>query len=474
MAGTDTKRLSSELREVPALAGLPDEVFAWLIEEGEELRLAANEVYLREGEPADRLVIVLEGELHARAEGPEHDGQVYIIPSGAISGKLPFSRMTHYGATIRAVEPSRVLWLDTKHFPELMRRFPALLQRLVEVLSDRVREVTRIDERHDKLMALGKLSAGLAHELNNPAAAARRAAQHLGERLQTLNSLCLTLSHQTLTAEQIAFLTEFQREAAECLTAAPALDPLAESECIEEIGDWLEARKVADGWKLAPTFVRAGLRLEELGELAECMKGQALNDALQWLEAAWSSQELVREIEHSMARISDLVRAIKEYSYMDRAALQEVDAHQGLENTLIILGHKLKRGVTVIREYADDLPRITAYGGALNQIWTNLIVNAIDAMNGQGKLWVRTSAKPDHILVEIGDDGPGIPPEIQGRIFEPFFTTKPQGEGAGLGLDTVYRIVQKHHGEIRFRSEPGDTCFQVRLPLTLTVANSME
>jgi len=474
MTGTDMTRLNAELRGVPALAGLPDEVFAWLTEQGEELRLATNEVYLREGELADRLIILLEGELHGRVEGPERDGQVYVIQSGAITGKLPFSRMTHYAVTIRAVVPSHVFWLDTKHFPDLMRNFPALLQRLVEVMSDRVREVTRIDERYDKLMALGKLSAGLAHELNNPAAAARRAAQHLGERLQTLNRLCLTLSHQSLTAEQIAFLTEFQREAAKRLTAAPALDPLAESECEEEISAWLEMRQIADGWKLAPTFVRAGLHREELDVMAECMKGQALNDALQWLEAAWSSQELVKEIEQSMTRISDLVRAIKEYSYMDRADLQEVDVHQGLENTLVILGHKLRRGVTVIREYDDDLPRISAYGGALNQIWTNLIVNAIDAMNGHGNLWIRTSAKPDHILVEIGDDGPGIPPDIQGRIFEPFFTTKPQGEGTGLGLDTVYRIVQKHQGAIRFQSKPGATCFQVRLPLTHSRAKARE
>ncbi|MGH9840461.1 MAG: sensor histidine kinase [Blastocatellia bacterium] len=277
-----------------------------------------------------------------------------------------------------------------------------------------------------------------------------------------------------MTAEQITFLTRFQHEAAECLTAAPALDPLAESECEEEVSDWLEAHQITDGWKLAPTFARAGLHKEELEELAGCLKGQALNDALQWLEASWSSRELVKEIEQSMVRISDLVRAIKEYTYMDRSALQEVDVHQGLENTLIILGHKLKRGVTVIREYAADLPRITAYGGALNQIWTNLIVNAVEAMNGQGKLWIRTSLKPDHILVEINDDGPGIPPDIQGRIFEPFFTTKPQGEGAGLGLDTVYRIVRKHHGEIRVTSKPGDTCFQVRLPLTLLAASATE
>lgn len=472
MPETDTTRLNTELRNVPALAGLEDEIFDWLVERGGEVRLTANEIYLREGDKADRLDIVLEGELQARVS--EADGQVYVIPQGTLSGKLPFSRMTHYGATVRAIVPSRVFWMDVKHYPEIMQRFPELMQRLVEALSDRVREITRVDERHDKLMALGKLSAGLAHELNNPAAAARRAAQHLGESLKTLNTLCLTLSHQTLNAEQIGFLTKFQQSAAECLTAAPALDPLAESECEDEISNWLEDHQVEAGWKLAPTFVRAGLHQEKLEKLAGCLKGAALNDALHWLESAWASQELVREIEQSMSRISELVRAIKEYTYMDRSDLQDVDVHQGLENTLIILNHKLKRGVEVIREYAPDLPRITAYGGALNQIWTNLIVNAIDAMKGEGKLWIRTSLKHDSILVEINDDGPGIPPDIQGRIFEPFFTTKPQGEGTGLGLDTVYRIVRKHHGEIRVTSKPGDTCFQVRLPLTLSPANSTE
>jgi signal transduction histidine kinase len=474
MIETDISRLNAELRRLPALDGLEDEIFDWLIDRGLETRLTANEVYLREGDLADRMDIILEGELQARVEGPEHDGQFYIIPKDTIGGKLPFSRMVTYSATVRAVVPSRVFSVETKYFPEMMQRYPALMQRLVEALSDRVREITRVDERHDKLMALGKLSAGLAHELNNPAAAARRAAQHLGESLQTLNKLCLTLSHQSLTKEQIIFLTKFQHDAATCLTAAPALDPVAESECEEEVINWLEEHEITDGWKIAPTFVRAGLHQEQLEELAGCLKGEALNDALQWLDAAWSSQELVKEIEHSMIRISDLVTAIKEYTYMDRASVQEVDVHQGLENTLIILGHKLKHGVQVTREYDPHLPRITAYGGALNQIWTNLIVNAIEAMNGRGNLWIRTSAKANHILVEINDDGPGIPPEIQGRIFEPFFTTKQQGEGTGLGLDTVYRIVRKHHGKISLNSKPGNTCFQVRLPLSIDPANRSE
>ncbi|HKX28699.1 MAG TPA: ATP-binding protein [Blastocatellia bacterium] len=465
MAEKNTTQLISELGAVAALQGLPDEVLGWLIERGEQLQLAAGEVLVREGAPADHLYVVLEGELNAREE-TDWDGRVYLIHAGQISGMLPFSRMTQFTVTIRAALATRLLGLGTEHFPEMSARFPELVQRLVGVLNDRIRDVTRMDERHDKLMALGKLSAGLAHELNNPAAAARRASRQLGDSLRSVTGLCLALSHQTLTPEQIALLTKFQHAAAECLTAAPALDPVAESECEEEIAQWLDQRGLPDGWEIAPVFVRAGLKVEKLEALATKLAGAALNDVLRWLAATWSTKELVTEIEHSTTRISELVKAIKEYTYLDRSGMQEVDVHQGLENTLVILGHQLKRGVTVIREYASDLPRIPAYGGALNQLWTNLVDNAIDAMRGQGHLWIRTSYKFDHILVEINDDGPGIPAEIQGRIFEPFFTTKPQGEGTGLGLDTVYRIVQKHHGEIRFQSEPGNTCFQVRLPLT--------
>lgn len=461
---TDTDRLTRELTQIPALSGLGDEVYAWLIERGEEICLAPNDILVHEGEPANSMIIIIEGELNGRVERGERDGRFYILPAGQVSGMLPFSRMTQFTITIRALVQTRLLRLDVAHFPDMMNRFPELVQRLVGTLIDRTRDVTQMDERYDKLQALGKLSAGLAHELNNPAAAARRAAQQLGAELDALNSHSLALKGRALTAEQIVFLTKFQQKASECLTAAPALNPVEESECEEEVSQWLDNHSVIDGWEIAPTFVRAGMRLEKLEKIAASLPADTLPDALRWLSAAWSARELVKEIEHSAARISELVKAIKDYTYMDRAPLQEVDIHQGIENTLVILGYKLKRGVNVIREYEENLPRISAYGGALNQIWTNLIDNAIDAMNGQGNLWIITASGPDYIQVEINDDGPGIPPEIQGQIFDPFFTTKPQGEGTGLGLDTVYQIVRKHHGEVRVQSKPGDTCFRVRLP----------
>jgi signal transduction histidine kinase len=462
----ETDQLMEELQKIPTLAGLPDEVLSWLIERGEEIRLQPNEILMQEGSPADRMVIMLEGEVNARIERGEWDGRFFTIQAGQVSGMLPFSRMTTFSLTGRALIPTRILRLDVSYFPEMTARFPALVQRLVETLIDRTRDVTQMNERFDKLRALGKLSAGLAHELNNPAAAVRRASQQLGSDLDDLNSLCLSLKGHELTPDKIEFLTAFQRKASACLTAAPALDTVAQSECEDEITEWLDARGVVDGWEIAPTFVRAGMSLEKLEKFAAMVDGPALPDSLRWLSAAWSASELVKEIEQSATRISELVKAIKDYTYMDRSPLQDVDIHQGIENTLIILSHKLKRGVNVIREYEDHLPRISAYGGALNQIWTNLIDNAIDAMNGRGNLWIRTASGPDYVQVEINDDGPGIPPEIQGRIFDPFFTTKPQGEGTGLGLDTVYQIIRKHHGEIRVQSKPGDTCFCVRLPLS--------
>lgn len=318
--------------------------------------------------------------------------------------------------------------------------------------------------KNEKLIALGTLAAGLAHEMNNPAAAGRQAAGQLHEIFQRLSSLALN-QHQ-MTRAQLAFVADLLSQATQRATTSSQLDSLTQSDWEDEVTAWLETHGVADGWKLAPTLVGAGLDTQWLDTVVEQVAADSLGDVLSWIEAMLTGVELLNEIEQSTARISELIKAVKAYSYMERTPLQEVDVHEGLESTLTILSHKLKGGVVVTREYDRSLPRISAYGSELNQVWTNLIDNAIDAMGGRGRIWLRTSRENDHVLVEISDNGPGIPPDIQPRIFEPFFTTKGVGVGTGLGLDICYRIVVGiYHGHISFFSKPGDTRFQVRLAI---------
>ena len=337
-------------------------------------------------------------------------------------------------------------------------------------MADRIREITRIDSQRDNLMALGKLSAGLAHELNNPAAAAQRASASLREALETVRDASIRLARHALTAEQRELIIHFEKEAGQPLDG-PA-DPLAQSDREERITTWLERRHLPDAWKVAPVLADAGVEVPKLEALAAEVGDVVLFDALTRIVSIVTISKLISEIEISTRRISDLVRAIKEYSYMDQASMQLVDVPQGLENTLTILHHRLKTGVQVVREYAQNLPKICAYGSELNQIWTNLIANAIEAMHGKGELRVRTALELDRVLVEIRDNGPGIPPDVLPHIFEPFFTTKEVGEGTGLGLDTVCRIIRNHHGEIRVESHPGATRFLVYLPVTQPKASS--
>jgi signal transduction histidine kinase len=409
-------------------------------------------------------MVILEGEIRFQRED-DPDGPIFPVTAGQVTGYLPYSRLTHISGTGRAVIQTRSVRLHRDHFPEMLQRIPEIGQRLVAIMSDRIREVTKIETQRDKLMALGKLSAGLAHELNNPAAAAQRATTSLREALETVRDASIRLSRHTLSPEQREFILRFEREAQQYVAPA-VVDPLAQSDREERISTWLEERHVPDAWKLAPILADAGLELPKLESLAAEVGDQVVTDAVTRIASVLTIFKLIGEIENSTKRISDLVRAIKEYSHMDQAPLQEVDIHRGIESTLTILGHRLKQGVTVIRDYDPNLPRVCAYGGELNQIWTNLIDNALDAMNGKGELRIRTKLNLDRLLVEIGDNGPGIPPEIQARIFDPFFTTKGVGQGTGLGLDTACRIARKHHGDIRVVSKPGDTRFQVDLPIT--------
>jgi signal transduction histidine kinase len=457
------------LRRVAVFADLPDDQLKWFAENVEDRRFAAGDVVFRKGDPPDWLVIFLEGEMHAYWDENVHD-EVYILragdPASEVSGMLPFSRMTEFTVTGRAVTTMRVLQFPVRLFPELLQRMPILAKRLVGIMSDRVREMTTAGQQQDKLMALGKLSAGLAHELNNPAAGASRAANDLIVTLAELRAADLRLCRHDLTTEQQDAIRTFEDLALEHTATTAHLNSLEQSDREDLVATWLEDHGVGDPWKISGNLVEAGIDAAGLQRISEVLEKDAFDDVLARVNAQLAAAKLASEIKAATTRISELVGAIKEYSYMDQASVQQVDVHKALESTLLILKYKLKKkSIVLTRQFAEDLPRIKAYGSELNQVWTNLIVNAVDAMAEGGTLQVRTKEEPTDILVEIRDNGSGIPADMRSRIFEPFFTTKPVGEGTGLGLDTVARIVRKHRGNIRFESKPGDTCFQVRLPL---------
>jgi signal transduction histidine kinase len=322
--------------------------------------------------------------------------------------------------------------------------------------------------QRERLLALGSLTAGLTHELNNPAAAAVRATSSLRERVAGMRGKLRLLAGGKYERATLESLIELQQRAVEKVAKAPKLDPLAASDAEDELSDWLDDRGISDGWQLAPTFVQAGLDVEWLDQVRDCVGTEMLEAALRWLNYTVETELLMNEIEDATVRITTLVGAAKQYSQLDRAPFQVVDVHDLLDSTLLMLSAKIGKGVKIIKNYDRTLPKIPAYAAELNQVWTNLIDNAVSAMNGSGTLTIRTARDDSHVLVEFGDTGPGIPADIQKRIFEPFFTTKPVGEGTGLGLDISWRIVvNKHHGDLRVESaEPGDTRFQVRLPIS--------
>jgi signal transduction histidine kinase len=457
------------LRRVHIFADLPDDQLRWFADNAVEHRFAAGDVVFRKGDKPEVMVVYLEGEVHAYWDESDHD-IVYIGRAGEqaseVSGMLPFSRMKEFTVTGRAVTDVRLLRFPVRLFPEMMQRMPVLVERLVGIMSDRVREATTLDQQQDKLIALGKLSAGLAHELNNPAAGATRAANDLIETLKELRAADMRLCSHDLTASQQESIDAFERKAIDHTATAKQLNSLDQSDREDEVSEWLEAHDIAEPWKLSGNLVEAGMDSAALEQLLGEIPSTATVDVLARVNCQLAAAKLAAEIKTATARISELVGAIKEYSYMDQASVQEVDIHKALDNTLLILKYKLKKkDIKVTRDYAELLPLIKAYGSELNQVWTNLIVNAVDAMSQGGTLKVRTKREPTDIMVEIRDNGAGIPASARTRIFEPFFTTKPVGEGTGLGLDTVARIVRKHRGNVRFESKPGDTCFQVRLPI---------
>lgn len=458
---TPPEQLVAQLRKIAVFSDLPQEDLLWFVSVSQELQVAPGDIVMNEGDKAEFMIVMLQGEVRARAERGPADSPVFTMSTGEVSGMLPFSRLKIVSVTGRAVVPSHYLAFHVSHFEEMFRRLPELVRRLVGLLADRVRSVTRQEQQHEKLAALGKLSAGLAHELNNPSAAARRSAAALRDCLVRLRDAARS---STIGPQDCALLAQREEQIRMSLQPAAYKDEFVRVEREEAVQSWLESRGVKDGWKIAPLLTEANLTDANLAAFAAAA-GTSLGPELTRFATLLEMERIADELENSSARISDLIKAVKEYSYMDQAPVQEVDIERSLENTLTIMHHKLKRGITVNREYAPGLPKVMANGSELNQVWTNLIDNAADAMSGNGKLTVRTLRENDHVLVEIADNGPGIPAEVQSRIFDPFFTTKGVGAGTGLGLDIVNRIVKNAHGQINFKSAPGDTRFQIRIPI---------
>jgi len=448
---------------MPLFAGVADGKLSCL-DPGEVVHVDAGKILVNEGDPVESFYVVLEGELRVSRNYSNQAILMGVAKPGTFMGELPLLLDSPTIATVRALKPSRLFRLGKDDFWQMLTACPSVANQIFRTMATRVRNIEVYSQQREKLASLGTMAAGLAHELNNPATAARRASAHLREVVENIQSFACQL-HHLLNPDQWQLLIDASENGA----AKPApLDSVTRSDREEEIATRLENHGVTDGWKLAPAFVNAGIDSEELSTLAGKLPRESLTPAFGWLEASLSLNSLLNEIDGSTGRISELVKAVKAYSYMDKSPMQEVDIHEGIENTLTILGHKLKN-VTVTRKFDRAIPRIMAHGGELNQVWTNLIDNAIDAVKGTGKICIATFLDDDQVVVEIADNGSGIPLEVQSHIFEPFYTTKGVGSGTGLGLVISNRIVaDRHGGEIEFESAPGDTRFKVRLPIKHT------
>lgn len=434
---------------------------------GERVAVAAGEVVLREGTEHYDFYVVLAGEVRITRSAGREELLLTVHHPGEFIGEISMLSGLPSIATATAVGEVELLRIPIPRLRELIVTTAHVAEVILPALAGRTQEVNAQAQQQEKLAALGRMAAGLAHELNNPAAAVRRAAAQLDETVADAQCSALRLHAHPLEPRQQELLDRLYTDSRAFCSASIPMEPLERSGLEDAVADWLDDHGVEESWNVAPTLVAGGIAPARLDELAEAMGDDRLGETVSWLAATLASAALLREVVQSSDRISFLVQSIKQYSHMDQAPeLKEMDLHAGLESTLTLLHHKLKHGVEVVREYDPALPPVCVYPGELNQVWTNLIDNAVDAMAGKGRLRIRTSRAGTDAQVEIADDGPGIPQEIQARIWEPFFTTKGVGEGSGLGLDIVRRIVQRRHGgSIRVDSRPGETRFRISLPL---------
>ena len=463
---TPLGEIACAIERIVQLHGLPFEDRLWLAEHGEEVVAEPGQVLFEEGAPAEHMILLLKGEIHVRRQrgGPM---ELFIGRTGQMTGLLPFSRMKVSGGQGFAVSPCWALLVHKSHFPAMLAAIPSMTQRVVSTLLDRVREVTRIEQQAEKLSALNKLAANLAHELNNPASAAQRAASNLVGELRANRLSRFKLVNMCLSEEQIRGIENWEQRILSRRPGTVVEEGAAATDFIsreEALRNWLNELACESAWDVAAQLAEQEVSVSDLNALRGILEPREACVVLQFFARYLRASRSVETVLNSTARIFDLISAVKAYSYMDRAPILEVDVPAGLDATVQMLQSRMAK-VTVERDYEVNVPHISAYGSELNQVWMALIENALDAMGDEGLLRLGCRLEGEMLLVEIWDAGPGIPPELQDRIFEPFFTTKAPGQGLGLGLDNAMRIVRKHRGHLSVRSEPGSTCFRVRLPL---------
>jgi signal transduction histidine kinase len=463
-----------ELRTLFLFEKLTDEQLRWIADHGCTMHMPAGGVVVREGDPATQFFVLLSGTIALTRRVGQDEVQtsrteqrgVYM---GATQSYLRDDGVPRtYMGGMRALDDSDFFVMSADDFGHMMREWFPMAIHLLEGLVMGMRTSAAAISERQRLQALGALSAGLMHELNNPAAAASRATGALRQRVAGMRHKLGMLAAGKVPADRLDALVELQEEVIEKAAKAPTLTAMQASDREDELGDWMDEHRVTGGWDLAPVFAQAGIDVECLDDIVvKVGSPELLDQAIHWLGYALETEQLMTDIEDATSRVSSLVNAAKQYSQMDRAAHQWIDVHGGLKSTLVMLTHKIGNGITVVKDFDRSLPQIPAHPAELNQVWTNLIDNAVQAMNGVGTLTLKTYQEDDYVVVSIGDTGPGVPDQLKKRVFEPFFTTKPVGEGTGLGLDISYRIVVNGHGgDIVLDSKPGDTRFLVRLPLT--------
>jgi signal transduction histidine kinase len=463
----------AELRQVPLLADLSEEDLEQLYGMATTVSIPAGELVLREGDPGDSLFVVLDGQLEVTKRQGRQDVLLAVYKPGQFFGEMALLEQAPRSASVRTLRESRLLVISQAAFQTLLSCSASAPLKILHIVTSRLRSTESMLIQNEKMAGLGTLAAGLAHELNNPAAAIRRSAAQLRDALAERERLAAQLSTLASDKNQEEALAALQADATEHTTTVSLYDPIALSEQEDLLQDWLEDHGVGQAWELAPVLVSFGWDRDELERLADRFTPEQLTIVVRWLGANSSVYGLLEEVGESAEAMSEIVKAVKTYSYLDQAPVQEVDVRESLENTLVLLRPRIESGVNITRDYADDVPRIEAYGSELNQVWTNILENAIDAIQARGELTLRAYPEDGAVVVEILDDGPGIPSDIRSRVFEPFFTTKAPGAGAGLGLHIAYNIVvHKHHGQLQVESIPGETRFRVVLPVRLARNNA--